>query len=123
MSAEPGDSTFQLDLHTPSVRQPVATVRVGNVGDRFVRLRVLAITNPTRLAISFDVRYRSEAGKETQLGIVSPFPADNPGTFIVPTRSVVTAGGALVLTLVCPDTAAARDAIRVRVAPLEFADR
>lgn len=117
------DSVHHLDLSAPTLRQSVDAIREGHVSDRFVRLQLLAVTNPERLSLSFEVHHRSATGADVVLGSVSPFPADHPGTFIVPTRGALRAGDTLLVTLVCPDSAAARRDVRVTLGPLAFTDR
>ncbi len=117
------DSVHHLDLSAPTLRQSVDAIRVGRLSDRFVRLQLLAVTNPTRLSLSFEVHHRSATGADVVLGLVSPFPTDHPGTFIVPTRGALHAGDTLLVTLVCPDSGAARRDVRVTLGPLAFTDR
>ncbi len=117
------DSVHHLDLSTPTLRQSVDAIRDGRLSDRFVKLQLLAVTNPTRLSLSFEVHQRSATGADVMLGSVSPFPADHPGTFIVPTHGALRTGDTLLVTLVCPDSGAARRDIRVTLGPLAFTDR
>lgn len=117
------DSVHYLDLSSPTLWQSVDAIREGRVSDRFVKLQLLAVTNPARLSLSFEVHHRSATGAAVVLGSVSPFPADHPGTFIVPTRGAVRAGDTLLVTLICPDSGSARRDVRVTLGPLAFTDR
>ena len=71
-------------------------------GYKFVEVVVTKIVNPKRISIRFDVHYLPPNGEKVFLGTFSPFPADNPGTFIVPTQGKLKPGGELVLSLVLP---------------------
>lgn len=117
------DSVHHLDLAAPTLRESVDAIHAGRLSDRFVKLQLLAVINPARLSLSFEVHRRSATGTDALLGSVSPFPADHPGTFIVPTRGLLRAGDTLLVTLVCPDSGAARRDVRVTLAPLAFTDR
>ncbi len=117
------DSVHHLDLTAPMLRQAVNAIRTGRFTDRFVKLQLLSVTNPARLSLSFEVHRRRDATGDVMLGTVSPFPADHPGTFIVPTRGVLHAGDTLLVTLVCPDSGAARRSVRVALGALAFTDR
>lgn len=120
-SLMPTDSLYQLSLREPMVRQVLDSVLGGRPRPRFVRIDVTAVTNPARVALSLELRYR-DAERETVLGSVSLFPADNPGRFIVPTLDRIGASGQLTLTLVSPDSGAGRADVRVTVRGLVFVD-
>jgi len=51
---------------------------------RFVRIRVVAVRNPRLTGVTFNVDFRANSGASIHLGSFSLYPADNPGTFIVP---------------------------------------
>ena len=69
---------------------------------KFVEVSVVSVVNPGQHSVSFDVQHVSSNGETTFLGTFSLFPADNPGTFIVPTKRKLAAGGRLVLSLKLP---------------------
>jgi hypothetical protein len=117
------DSVHHLDLSAPTLRVAVDSVHAGRRSDRFVKLELVSVTNPARLSLSFEVHRRSIAGEDVELGSVSPFPADHPGTFIVPTRGMLRAGDTLLVTLVCPDDGIARRDVRVTLGPIAFTNR
>ena len=70
---------------------------------KFVEVVVTEVVNPKKYAISFEVNYRPPNGEKIFLGTFSLFPADNPGTFIVPTQGKLKSGGELILSLTLPD--------------------
>lgn len=115
------DSLHQLTLREPRLRQTLDPASAGQVRPRFVRVHVTAVTNPARVGLSLELRYRL-AERETLLGTVSLFPADNPGRFIVPTLGRLEGAGQLVLTLVSPDSGAGRAEVQVTVRRLVFVD-
>ena len=117
------DSVHHLDLASPTLTQSIAAIRTGRMSDRFVKLSLIAVTNPARLSLSFEVHRRGADGTDVLLGSVSPFPADHPGTFIVPTRGLLRTGDSVRVTLVCPDSGAARREVRVTLGPIAFTDR
>lgn len=122
MPAQPADdSLYQISLREPTIRQVLDPVAGASARPRFVRIEVTAVTNPARVALSLELRYRV-ADRETALGSVSLFPADNPGRFIVPTLGRLGAAGQLILTLVSPDSGAGRADVRVTVRRLVFVD-
>ena len=70
---------------------------------KFVEVVVTEVVNPKKYAVSFEVSHRPPNGEKVFLGTFSLFPADNPGTFIVPTQGKLKPGGELILSLVLPD--------------------
>jgi hypothetical protein len=122
MSAQSADdSLYRISLREPTVTQRLEPVAGAQARPRFVRIEVTAVTNPARMALTLELRYRL-ADRETVLGSVSLFPADNPGRFIVPTLGRLGAEGELMLTLVSPDSGAGRQDVRVTVRRLVFVD-
>ncbi len=115
------DSLYRISLRAPIVRQALDSMVGGRARPRFVRIDVTAVTNPARVALSLELRYR-DADRETMLGSVSLFPADNPGRFIVRTLDRIGETGQLTLTLVSPDSGAGRADVRVTVRRLVFVD-
>jgi hypothetical protein len=117
------DSLHRLSLREPTLRRSLdSTTATDRLRHRFVRVQVTEVTNPSRVALSFELSYLV-SGVTTPLGTVSLFPADNPGRFIIPTLGRLRDSGELVLTLVSPDAGAGRDAVRVTVRQLAFVDQ
>ena len=96
-----------LDIEHPSVVERVefSTSEVSHA--RFVKVDIVALTNPKLIALSFDVSFKPEDGAAVPLGTFGPFPADNLGQFIVPTKGVVRSGGTIIVSMKIPDDARA----------------
>lgn len=80
---------------------------------KFVEIRIVEIVNPKQTPLSLRVRYRPRDGTEVLLGSIAPYPADNPGTFLVATRGLLRSGGAVVVSLVPLRATAADDEVQV----------
>jgi len=112
-SASPSEPTHtqtamhDLDAAHPTATEPVTTEDATKAS--FVEVHVEHVENPSLASISFTVAYQATAETIT-LGSFALYPADRPGTFIVPTQRKVRATGAIVVTMENPDNDA-----RVRV--------
>lgn len=82
---------------------------------KFVQVAIGELFNPRLLRISFELRYRPDGGADVLLGTFSPFPPDNPGTYIVATRGLLRPGGTIVLSMVLLDDVGPGDELRVAV--------
>ena len=109
----------RLDLRHPTIAVPVEPG--ASAEDRkFVVVDVRELTNPTREALSFEVRFRPERGPEVLLGTFSPYPADNPGRFIVATGGKVRSAGQILISIKGPDGQALRSvraAVTIELGP------
>lgn len=121
--AKGDDILTYLDVRHRQIVQPVEP-RDGPVEKRkFVKVEVVKVVNPNRHFVGFEVRYRTSNEKETSLGTFSLYPADNPGTFIVPTQGRIGRDGAIVLLFVLVDKVDRNDPLRVGVRRIEFVDQ
>ncbi len=124
MSAEsPLDSLITLTLSQPLHRQPVATLGTDLRTLGFLRIEVVTVTNPQKLALSIEVLHALPSQADSLLGMVSLFPADNPGRFVVATGGRLREDGTLTVRLVTPDTGGGRDAVRLSVRPVTLTAR
>lgn len=105
-----------LDTAHPTLTQRVEVAAQRARSARFVRVDIVQVTNPKEVALSFDVFFEPHEGARVWLGTFGPFPADNPGKFIIPTKGIVRAGGALVVSMVIPQGTAGAEAAAIRVA-------
>ena len=96
-----------LDIDHPSVVERVEASTAELQHAKFVKVYIVALTNPKLIALSFDVSFKPDNGAAIPLGTFGPFPADNPGQFIVPTKGVVRAGGTIIVSMEIPDDARA----------------
>jgi hypothetical protein len=112
------DTVYTINAVNSSFRQPVkdlSTVRQ----KKFVRITANEIINSSELPISFDLYFIS--GNETVfLGSVAPFPASNPGSYIIATGGKVNKEGELELRLKLPDNRNKNDRVEVKMKRLEF---
>jgi hypothetical protein len=93
-----------LDPRHPALsRRLDAQARDGGARERFVRIRIVEVRNPRRTGLTFDVDFRADDGLAAHLGSFSLYPADNPGTFIVPFPRRATSPGTVVLTFHATD--------------------
>jgi hypothetical protein len=103
--APPSEPTTLATMHL-DFAHPTATLAITDPGAaraKFVQVRVTHVENPARVALSFAVAYQTSNGDKIALGFFSLYPADNPGTFIVPTQGKIRADGSIVVTLESPD--------------------
>jgi hypothetical protein len=107
-----------LDSAHPSIVQPIDTAAIAAA--RFVRVEVAKVDNPRKYALSFNVDFRDSDGNSVRLGTFSLFPADNPGTFIVPVQHQLRTGGSIVVSLVIVDTPAPDAQVRAGIGRIEL---
>ena len=104
MSTENGDrERFTLTPKNKTATQTLSSDLRSPETYKFVEVVVTEVVNPKQYAVSFEVNYRPPNGEKIFLGTFSLFPADNPGTFIVPTQGKLKSGGELILSLIVPD--------------------
>jgi hypothetical protein len=117
------DSLIELSLSAPEHRRSLSSFSAESRSLAFVRLEVASVVNPQRLALSLEVLQSVPQQPDSVLGMVSLFPADNPGTFIVATGGRLRSDGTLVVRLVSPDSGSARDAVRLALRPVTLTAR
>jgi hypothetical protein len=113
ITQENTDSLLYLDLRTPTVTQKIGPQDKLGSGCKFVQVEISRITNPKRYAIQFGLYYLPTNDEKVYLGSFSPFPADNPGKFIVATQGKVEDHGSLVLSMTLIDKPEPQDDIKV----------
>jgi hypothetical protein len=89
-----------LDPTHPTATQPISAADATKA--TFVEVHVVHVENPSLASISFTVAYEARAEK-IPLGSFALYPANRPGTFIVPTQQKIRATGAIVVTMENPD--------------------
>ncbi len=109
------EKLFTLDLNKPSIVQPIDANQKAPEAAKFVKVEVVGVTNPRQLPISFQVHYQTQTNEKLYLGSFGLYPSDRPGKFIVATQGKLKNEGAIVLTLVRPESAGADDTIKVTV--------
>jgi len=112
-SDENVDSGFTFTVKNRSARQELPSDLRSPRDYKFVEVVVVDVINPKQHAVGFEVHYRPPNEETIFLGTFSLFPADNPGSFIVPTQGKLRSGGELILSLVLPEDVPASDALRI----------
>ena len=113
-SEEAGQSgPLRLDLANRTLVYPIGPGLAEPEKLKFVQVEIGEIINPRLVRLTFELRYRPETGEDVFLGSFSPFPPDNPGTFIVATRGSLRPGGAIVLSMVPLDEVGPDDEVQV----------
>lgn len=115
-----GGSARMSSLSAPTLEQAVDSGTATAPEWAFVQVVVAKISNPERIPISFEVHFHSMDGKKDYLGSFSPFPPDNPGTFIVATRGLLKAGGTVSVTLVALQPVSTTQAVYTCVDSITF---
>ncbi len=82
---------------------------------KFVQIELSRITNPKRYAIEFHLYYLPKNDEKVYLGSFSPYPADNPGKFIVATQGKVSDEGSLMLSMTVTDKPEPQDQVQVEL--------
>ena len=106
-----------LDVNHPTATKAITMADASSA--KFVEVEVTQVANPAHAAISFSVVYQS-ATETLTLGTFSLYPADHPGTFIVPTQGKIEAPGAIRVTMENPDNDAR---LRVTLADIKLVTR
>lgn len=114
------EKLYYLDLHQPSIVQPIDRKLAGIEGYKFVQVEVAEVVNPKKYPVAFQVFYQTGANEKLYLGSFGLYPSDNPGKFIVPTQGKLKQEGAIILTLEIPDNVAANDTIKVGVKKIKL---
>lgn len=119
-SASAGNLNYELSASASTVSHSIdATARQSL--PKFVRVTLGTIANPTRASLSFQVYFRSVSGERIQLGTFSPFPADNPGVFIVSTQGKVAGKGVIEVSMTVADKTTGTPT-SVRIKSIELVD-
>jgi len=116
VTVPPADTMYTIDVSNPSFRQAIWSKEKVEE-KKFVRISVKEIVNPSQVAISFDLYY-VEGDKKEMLGSVAPFPANNPGSYIIATSGKIRLQGQLELILRYPGDWNKNDKLSMKVDPL-----
>jgi hypothetical protein len=111
---------LRLDLANRTLVYPIGSDIAEPDEMKFVQFEIGELINPRPVRITFEVRYLSDNGAETFLGSFSPFPSDNPGTYIVATRGSLRTGGAILLSMIPLDQVEPEDEVQVEVKAISF---
>lgn len=122
LTIAPAGYGLELTTARPEITLTMPTAQESSLAARFIRVHVVRITNARRSPISITVLHRDEAGGIRTLGMFSPFPADNPGTFLVPIQAGVIEGGLIVLRLSLLEPGGPDDDIGVSIGGITLTD-
>jgi len=102
--AEPNEAAVRyLDGAHTTLTEPVDPTSAKAGETRFVEVVVAEVVNPANAGLTFDVHFEPGGAPRIRLGTFSLFPANNPGTFIVPTQGKVDHPGMLIVTMLVTD--------------------
>lgn len=119
-NSEKNETLYYLDVKNSAVSQPVDRDLSDLQNYKFLEVEVAKVVNPNMHPVIFEVYYESGEGEKTFLGTFSLYPSDNPGKFIVPTKTKVRNDGRLILSLVLPKNIRDDDKLRVAVKKIQF---
>lgn len=113
-------ASLRLDLANRSLVLPLESRIAEPENVKFVQIEIGELHNPRLIRFLFEVRYRPETGPAVLLGTFSPFPPDNPGTYIVPAQGKLRGDGAILISLVPLDEVRPADVLRVSFRAITF---
>lgn len=105
------DRLYRLEIKKPEFYQPIDRKIQDPENYRFVETDIVAVGNPKLYPLRFEISFESAEKENTFLGTFSLFPADNPGSFIVPSQGKLEKGGRLIIKMVVPDDVGERDVL------------
>ena len=105
-----------LDFANTTLTQPVDPASAKSGETKFVEVEVVEVVNPAVAGLSFEVYFKPAGAPRVLLGTFSLFPANNPGTFIVPTQGKVDRTGTLIVAMLVTDPVPAGVAPKVGIA-------
>jgi len=73
------------------------------------------VVNPARAGLSSEVYFEPAGAPRVRLGTFSLFPADNPGTLIVPTQGKMDRAGTLIVAMLVTEPVPAGVPLKVRI--------
>jgi len=105
-----------LDFATATLTQPVDPASAKSGETKFVEVEVVEVVNPATTGLSFEVYFQPAGAPQVLLGTFSLFPANNPGTFIVPTQGKVDRTGTLIVAMLVTEPIPAGTPLKVGIA-------
>jgi hypothetical protein len=113
---------LHLNVEDRAVSQPISRDLRSPQNYAFVEVEVAKVMNPKQYPVRFEVRYDPGDGS-IFFGTFSLFPADNPGTFLVPTQGKLTNTGKLTLSLILPEDTPKDAELEIIVRPLRLKEK
>jgi hypothetical protein len=123
-NAGPGpEVSYSLTVIKSNVVQRIGPELREPEKQKFVQIELTRISNPNKQPLIFEVYFLAQNGDKTFLGTFSPYPPDNPGKFIVPTKGRLRNDGAVVLSMLLPNTTESKCAVSIKVRKFTFRER
>ena len=104
-----------LDVDSTTLTEPVDPGNAKSGETKFVAVQVAEVVNPANAGLSFEVYFEPAGAPRVRLGTFSLFPANNPGTFIVPTQGKVDRKGTLIVAMLVTDPVPAGVPLKVAI--------
>ena len=104
-----------LDVANTTLTQPVDPASAKSGETKFVEVHVAEVVNPAKAGLSFEVYFEAAGAPRVRLGTFSLFPANNPGTFIVPTQGKLDRTGTLIVAMLVTEPVPAGVPLKVGI--------
>jgi|ERR1044071_9236886 hypothetical protein len=117
------EKSWSLTSTRTNIAQKIGPELAEPQKQKFVQIELVSIVNPRKEPLLFEVYFQPENGDRSLLGTFSPYPPDNPGKFIVPTKGRLETGGSVVLSMILPGSTASKDSVKVEVKRLTYRER
>ena len=104
-----------LDVANTTLTQQVDPAGAKSGETKFAEVQIVEVVNPARAGLSFDVCFKPTGAPPVRLGTFSLFPANNPGTFIVPTQGKVDRRGTFIVSMLVTDPVPAGVPLKVGI--------
>ena len=117
------DTLYHLDMHNSEISQPIAHTSLKGHEYRYVEIEITQVTNPKLYPLTFYVYYQPITSEKVLLGSFGPYPANNPGKFIVSTHGKPLKEGSLILSLIIPVKTHPNDTVKVTVKKLVLREK
>lgn len=117
------DTLYHLGLHNSEISQPISPTSLRSHNYRYVEIEIVKLVNPKQYPLTFYVYYQPPEKEKVLLGSFGPYPADNPGKFIVSTHGKPLKNGSLILSLVIPEKTQLNDTVEATVKKLVLREK
>ena len=117
------DTVYHLDLHNSVISQPISPASLRGHHYRYVEIEIVRLVNPKLYPLTFYVYYQPPEKEKVLLGSFGPYPADNPGKFIVSAHGKPLKNGSLILSLVIPEKTQPNDTVEATIKKLVLREK
>lgn len=109
-----------MDLTNRTLTQRIGPELADPAAQKLVQIEIVALHNPERKRVSFEVHYEPDDGERVLLGTFGLYPPDNPGKFLVATRGRLRREGAIVVSMQVLDEVEPDDELQVKLKRVSF---